>query len=102
MPNNDVKATRRNIAALARKLAPDAIKKLEDLLKCEQASVAKDAAIHILDRAIGKPVALSADVTDRLDEFTDDELDSAIADLKARIASAGKAGESEGPPPITH
>ena len=66
-------------------------------------TVAKDAAIHILDRAIGKPIAMTADVTDRLDELTDDELDSALAAVRQQVASvAAKAREDETTPPVTH
>lgn len=48
-------ASRRNIAAMARELAPIAMEKLKALMDSESETVAKDACIHILDRAVGKP-----------------------------------------------
>jgi hypothetical protein len=102
MAHEPKKASARNIAAIARLAAPRALAKIEALMDDPDPRVAIDAAKHVLDRAIGKPIAMSADVTDRLDEFTDDELDAAIADLRARIESSGKAGTEAGTPPSTH
>ena len=96
------KATARNIAAIARLAAPRALSKLESLIDNDDPRVALEASKHILDRAVGKPIAMSADITDRLDEFTDDELDAAISDLRARVAAIGKTGTEEGEPPSTH
>ncbi len=95
-------ASRRSIAQVARAAAPKAIAKLEALIDNEDPRVAIDAAKHILDRAVGKPIAMSADVTDRLDEFTDDELDAAITDIRARLAAAGKIEAEAGTPESTH
>lgn len=95
-------ASRRNIAAIAREAAPKAIERLVDLIGDADPKVAIDAAKHVLDRAVGKPIAMSADVTDRLDEFTDDELDAAITDLRSRIAAAGKDGAEPGDKTSTH
>ena len=95
-------ASRRNIAAIAREAAPKAIERLAMLIDDPDPRVAIDAAKHVLDRAVGKPIAMSADITDRLDEFTDDELDAAISDLRARVAAIGKTGTEEGEPPSTH
>jgi signal transduction protein with GAF and PtsI domain len=87
---------------MARELAPQAMEKLKALMCSESESVAKDAAIHILDRAIGKPVAMTADVTDRLDEFDDATIDAAIADLEIRVGAVAKAESEETTPAITH
>ena len=87
---------------MAREVAPVAMEKLVLLMNSQSESVAKDAAIHILDRAIGKPIAMTADVTDRLDEFTDDELDAAITSLKDRIGAAKQADSQEGAKTTTH
>ena len=95
-------ASRRNIAAIAREAAPKAIERLVELIGDADPKVAIDAAKHVLDRAVGKPIAMSADVTDRLDEFTDDELDAAITDLRSRIAAAGKDGAEPGGKTSTH
>lgn len=102
MQNKNQKATVRNIAAIARLAAPTAIKKLEELMNSDDPRIALDASKHILDRAIGKPIAMTADVTDRLDEFTDDELDAAIADIKSRIATFSATRSEEGPAGSTH
>lgn len=97
------KATVRNISAIAREAAPKAIAKLEALIDDPDPRVAIQAASHILDRAVGKPLAMTADVTDRLDEFTDDELDGAIAAVRSQIAkAAGQDGAEQGSPPVTH
>lgn len=96
-------ASRRNIAAMAREAAPLAMEKLRQLMNSESETVAKDACIHILDRAIGKPIAMTADVTDRLDDLSDDELDAAIAVVRNQLAkAAGEDGADKNPPPITH
>lgn len=100
MAETNKKATVRNIAAIAREAAPKAIAKLEALIDDADPRVAIQAAAHILDRAVGKPLAMTADVTDRLDEFTDDQLDAAIADLSSRIETA-RAAEGEAKPAAT-
>lgn len=100
MADHNRKATVRNIAAIAREAAPKAIAKLEALIEDPDPRVAIQAAAHILDRAVGKPLAMTADVTDRLDEFTDDQLDAAIADLSTRIEVA-RAAEGEAKPAAT-
>ena len=95
-------ASRRNIAAMARELAPLAMEKIAELVRSDQPNIALDAAKHILDRAIGKPIAMSADVTDRLDELTSDELDAAINELTSQIASARHVAGEEENPSVTH
>jgi hypothetical protein len=61
------KATsRRNVAAMARKHADKAIETLVAAMDDDDPRVKVDAANRILDRAIGKPIAMTADVTDRL------------------------------------
>jgi hypothetical protein len=102
MAETNKKATVRNIAAIARAAAPKAIEKLEALIDDPDPKVAIAAAAHILDRAVGKPLAMTADVTDRLDEFTDDELDAAIASIQDRIGVAAKAESEKGPTATTH
>ena len=97
------KATVRNIAAIAREAAPKAIARLEALIDDADPRVAIQAAAHILDRAVGKPLAMTADVTDRLDDINDDELDAAIAAIRSQL---GKAPEQDGAEqsqaPVTH
>lgn len=96
-------ASRRNIAAMARELAPLAMKTIEGLLTSDDERVKLSAAEHVLDRAIGKPIAMTADVTDRLDELTDDELDAALASVTRQVeAAAEKARAEEATPAVTH
>lgn len=102
MADHNRKATVRNIAAIAREAAPKAIAKLEALINDDDPRVAIMAAAHILDRAVGKPLAMTADVTDRLDEFTDDQLDAAISDLSSRIEVIRAAEGKEVPEATTH
>ena len=94
--------SRRNVAQMAREMAPKAMEVLRAAMADPDMKVALDASKHVLDRAIGKPVAMTADVTDRLDEFTDDELDAAITSLADRVRSAAEAAGEETPPLITH
>jgi hypothetical protein len=102
MPHEPKKASARNIAAIARLSAPKALEKLRALMDSEDERVALDASKHILDRAIGKPVAMTADVTDRLDEFTDDELDAAISELRRQIEASSPDGAEAAASPSAH
>lgn len=97
------KATVRNIAAIAREAAPKAIARLEALIDDPDPRVAIQASAHILDRAVGKPLAMTADVTDRLDDFTDDELEALRDNLRRQIAdNAGEDRAEDSVPPVTH
>ena len=87
---------------MARELAPDAMAKIGQLIKSDLPNIALAAAQHVLDRAIGRPINMSADVTDRLDEFTDEQLDAAIADLSHRLALAQDAAGEKGTETVTH
>jgi hypothetical protein len=96
-------SSRRNIAAIAREAGNDAIQRLVALMSDDNPRIALDACVHVLDRAVGKPIAMTADVTDRLDELTDDELDATIAHLKRQIAAtAATDGTGETAPVVTH
>ena len=86
----------RNVAQLARKHAENAINTLVRCMGSDDDRIAMDAASRILDRGIGKPLTMTADVTDKLDEFTDDELADAIADIRNRIATSERVGEEAG------
>jgi hypothetical protein len=39
---------------------------------------------------------MTAEVTDRFDDWTDEQLEAAIADLEQRLAAAGVAGGEKG------
>lgn len=51
-----------------------------------------EAAKELLNRGYGKSVALSADLTDRLDALDDATLGAALDALDAAIAAAGTSG----------
>jgi hypothetical protein len=92
-----------NIAAMARDAAPLAIRKLMQAMEGDDMRCAIDAAKQILDRAIGKPVAMTADVTDRLEELTDDEIMNAIDIIRGQAsASVGKARATSRVKTVTH
>lgn len=88
--------SQRSIAALARKHGEKAIKKLVALMDDPDPRIASDCAKAVLDRAIGRPIAMTADVTDRLDEFTDEQLDAAIDDIQRRIGAVAATEGEEG------
>lgn len=70
---------------------------LAGLLNSDDERVRASAAEHIIDRAIGRPVAMTADVTDRLDEFTDEQLDAGLAVIERQLgilATQDEGGES--------
>ena len=79
---------RREITALAQKNASRAMERLVDMMESDNPPDVLNACKQILDRAVGTPVAMTADVTNRLDEFEDDDLAIAIADLRLRISLA--------------
>jgi hypothetical protein len=87
--------SRRSVAHMARQHAEKAICTLVACLDDEDARVRLDAAKQILDRGIGKPIAMTAEVTDRFDDWTDEQLDAAIDMLEREIAAATEAETRE-------
>jgi hypothetical protein len=83
----------RGIAALARAHTDRAVEVLVEGMEDEDHKVRIAAAREVLDRGWGKPLAMTADVTKRLDEFTDDDLDAGIAFLRAALGAAGEDGK---------
>lgn len=67
----------------------DVLRQIANTLLEKAAGGDIQAIKEVADRLDGKPLAMTADVTDRLDELTDEELDAAISALKANIESAG-------------
>lgn len=86
----------KGIAAKARALGDKAFEVLEAALGDEDRKVQLAAAREVFDRGWGKPVQMTADVTRRLDEWTDDDIDTALSALKATLGSADDAGDGEG------
>ena len=87
----------KGIAAKAREHTDKALDVLRDALSDEDARVRVAAAKEVLDRGWGKPITMTADVTKRLDDWTDDDIDAAISAIKASLPNTGDAavGEAE-------
>lgn len=56
------------------------------------------AAKEILDRGYGKPLTMTADVTNKIEEFDDESLDAAISVLRSAISADSEAGSGEAAP----
>jgi hypothetical protein len=83
----------KGIAALAREHTDKAMEVLVAGMGDDDPRVRVAAAKEVLDRGWGKPLTMTADVTKRLDEFTDDDLDAGIAFLRAAIGAASADGD---------
>ena len=77
----------KGIAAKAREHSDKALDVLVAALDDADTRVRIAAANAILDRGYGKPVAMTADVTKKLDDLEDDELDTAINVLRAALGN---------------
>ena len=86
----------KGIAAKAREHTDAALQVLVDGLIDEDPRVKIAAAKEILDRGFGKPIAMTADVTRKLDELDDDTLGAAIDALRAEVGAARDAGDGAG------
>lgn len=86
----------KGIAALAREHTDKAMGVLADALLNDDARVRITAAKELLDRGFGKPLTMTADVTRRLDEMDDDELDAALDAVRTAIRLGANAGGGEG------
>lgn len=91
----------KGIAAKAKAHADKCIQVLSEALADDDTKTRIAAARELLDRGFGKAVAMTADVTNRLEEFDDADLDAAISALRTAIQPTGEAGGGEGKP-ITH
>ena len=81
----------KGIAALAKEQAGKCVEVLTKALANPDDRVAIVAANSLLDRAYGKPIAMSADVTDKLNDLDDEQIMGAIAALRERIADTEPA-----------
>lgn len=91
----------KGIAAKAREHTERALEVLTEGMESEDEKVRLTAAKEILDRGWGKPLTMMADVTKKLDDFTDDDIDAGIAFLRAAISTSAEARDGEGEP-TTH
>ena len=83
----------KGIAALARQHTDRALEVLVNGLSDDDARVRVAAAKEVLDRGWGKSIAMTADVSSRLDDLDDNTLDAAISALRSAIGTAVEAGE---------
>lgn len=82
----------KGLAAEARRLGDRALKVVEEALFDEDRKVQLAAANIVFDRGWGKPVQMTADLTNKLDDLSDAELDSAIDVLRQSLGSDPDAG----------
>lgn len=81
----------KGIAAKAREHTDRALEVLVEGMDDGDPRVRVAAAKELLDRGYGKAIAMTADVTNRLDDWSDDDLDAAISAIRASLPSAGDA-----------
>lgn len=79
---------------MAREHKDKALDVLVSAMDEDDAKVRIAAAREILDRGFGKPVTMSADVTDRLDDLDDDAIDAALSAVRNIIADRSEAGKT--------
>lgn len=87
----------KGIGAKAREHTDKALEILVEGMSDKDARVRVAAAKEILDRGWGKSLTMTADVSNKLEDLHDDELDAAISALRAAIHTATKDGSGEGP-----
>lgn len=86
----------KGIAALAREHKDKALDVLVAGMSDEDARVRIAAAREILDRGYGKPLTMTADVSNKIEEFDDESLDAAISVLRSAIGADGDIDSGEG------
>ncbi len=86
----------KGIAAKAREHTDKAMEVLVEGMGDPDSRVRIAAAKEVLDRGWGKPLVMTADVSKKLDEFTDDDLDAGIAFLRSAISASSADGDGEG------
>ena len=86
----------KGIAALAREHTDKALNVLVVALDDDDARVRVAASKEILDRGYGKSIAMTADLSNKLDAFDDDAIDTAIDVLRAAIASPEPVAQGKG------
>lgn len=86
----------KGIAAKAREHTDRAVEVLVNALDDADARVRITAAKEIIDRGYGKPLTMTADVTNKIEDFDDESLDAAISVLRSAInhPDADGAGEA--------
>lgn len=85
----------KGIAAKAREHADKAVEVLVAGMSDADGRIRVAAAKEILDRGYGKPLTMTADVTNKIEEFDDESLDAAISVLRSAIGSDGEIDGGE-------
>lgn len=85
----------KGIAAKAREHTDRAVEVLVQGMESGDERIRIAAAREIIDRGYGKPLTVTADVTNRIEDFDDESLDAALSVLRAVIGNPGKDGEGE-------
>ena len=88
----------KGLAARAREHADKAIEVLVVAMADDNPRVKIAAAKEILDRGYSKPLTMTADVTNKLEEFNDESLDAAISAFRTVIGTVDKAADGEAAP----
>ena len=86
----------KGIASKAREHGDKALDVLAKALDDDDTKVRITAAKELLDRGYGKPLTMTADVSNRLDDLDDDTLGSAIAALRAAVGASDEADGGTG------
>jgi hypothetical protein len=85
----------KGIAAKAREHTDRAIEVLVEGMESGDERIRIAAAREIIDRGYGKPLTMTADVTNRIEDFDDESLDAALSVLRAVIDSSEQDGTGE-------
>ena len=75
----------KGLGTKAREYGDKCIEVLADALDSDDVKTRIAAARELLDRGYGKPLTMTAEVSNRLDELDDDTLDAAIGILRATV-----------------
>jgi len=90
----------KGIAAKAREHADKAVEVLVAGMDDPDGRIRIAAAKEILDRGYGKPLTMTADVTNKIEDFDDESLDAAISVLRSAIGADSEAGSGEAAPTV--
>lgn len=82
----------KGIAAKAREHGENALQVLVEALEHEDGRTRISAAKEILDRGYGKPLTMTADMTNKMADLDDEFLDAAIESLREMIDGKNTSG----------
>lgn len=88
----------KGIAAKAREHADKAVEVLVAGMSDTDGRIRIAAAKEILDRGYGKALTMTADISDKIEEFDDESLDAAISALRSAIGADEQVDSGEAAP----